>query len=416
MPSLSDKLKSLGVQVGVQGLPHQSSFNHTSIDKVVAGQVYSTQDGETYVVEKKYPAEFSYGSASLIVSGHLDPLLQYASPVAKDEFGKPGCNPENFAYLDIETTGLMGGTGTYAFLVGVGRFEGEVFHLAQFFMRDPSEETAHLLALEEFLSPCDVLVTYNGKSFDAPLLNTRYLAQGWKSPLVSLTHLDLLPLARRFWRERLPSRTLGNIETFILGAHRTQDDVPGWMIPQIYFDYLRNGDASPLQNVFYHNEMDILAMAALLNHISQMLEEPSTEPGPAALDLVGVGRFYEDIGRVDDALKIYKICLSAGIPETLYWETVQRVSFINKRLGDYQAAIAFWELAASQGQLYAHVELAKHYEHRLRDFENAIRWTRHALEIISQPQTPRYLRLEWKADLEHRLARLEKKFRSRRID
>jgi uncharacterized protein len=90
----------------------------------------------------------------------------------------------SFAYLDIETTGLMGGAGTYAFLVGVGRFETDGFHLAQFFMRDPAEEPAHLLALEEYLAPCEMLVTYNGKSFDAPLLNTRYLAQGWKSPLV----------------------------------------------------------------------------------------------------------------------------------------------------------------------------------------------------------------------------------------
>ncbi len=414
MPSLSDRLKSLGVQVGAQGLPPARSSQHTRIDQVVQGRVHSTQNGDTYIAEKLYPAEYSYGSSSLMASGHLGALLQYASFVGKDEVEQAGCNPNSLAYLDIETTGLMGGTGTYAFLVGVGRFEGDVFHLAQFFMRDPSEETAHLLALEEFLGPCEILVTYNGKSFDAPLLNTRFLAQGWKTPLAELTHLDLLPLARKFWRERLPSRTLGNIEAFILGAQRSQEDVPGWMIPQLYFDYLRSGDASPLQSVFYHNEMDVLAMAALLNHISKMLEEPPPGSGPSVLDLVGVGRFYEDLGRIEDAVQVYQTCLSSGLPEELYWETVRRLSFIKKRQGDYPSAQVLWEQAAGQGHLYAHVELAKWYEHRLGDYTEAIRWTRQALELISLPSTPRYLRLEWKAGLEHRLARLEKKSRPRR--
>ena len=413
MPSLSDRLKSLGVQVGAQGLPPPRSDQQPSIDQVVKGRLYSTKNGETYIAEKLYPAEYSYGSCSLLASGHLGALLQYASPLGNNGLETAGCLPENLAYLDIETTGLMGGTGTYAFLVGVGRFEGDVFHLVQFFMRDPSEETAHLLALEEFLGSCDILVTYNGKSFDAPMLNTRYLAQGWKSPLAAFTHLDLLPLARKFWRERLPSRTLGNVETFILGARRSHEDVPGWMIPQMYFDYLRSGDASPLQSVFYHNEMDVLAMAALLNHISRMLEEPPAGSGPAALDLVGMGRFYEDLGRVEDAVRLYETCLSAGLPEGLYWETVQRLSFIKKRQGDYPAAQALWEQAAEQGHLYAHVELAKYYEHRQQDNQEAIHWTQRAIELVSQPQTPRYLRLEWKTGLEHRLARLQKKSRSR---
>jgi uncharacterized protein len=413
MPSLSDRLKSLGVQVGAQGLPLPRSSQHTSIDQIVQGSVHSTQDGETFIAEKFYPVEYTYGSSCLSASGRLGTLLQWAKPSEKSETEQPGCDPNSLAFLDIETTGLMGGTGTYAFLVGVGRFEGDVFHLAQFFMRDPSEETAHLLALEEYLGPCQVLVTYNGKSFDAPLLNTRYLTQGWKTPLAELTHLDLLPLARKFWRERLPSRTLGNVETFILGARRTQEDVPGWMIPQMYFDYLRSGDAAPLQSVFYHNEMDVLAMAALLNHISKMLEEPPVGAGPAALDLVGMGRFYEDLGKIEDAVQTYQSCLLASLPEKLHWETVQRLSFIKKRQGDDQGAIALWEQAASQGQLYAHVELAKFYEHHRRDYTEAIRWTRQALEIVTRPGIPRYMSLEWKADLEHRLARLLKKSNSK---
>ena len=404
MPSLSDRLKSLGVQVGVHDLSPPRRSVTTRIDQVAPGRLHQTTNGETYIVEKVYPAEYEYGRTGLLAKGALDPLLQWANPTTVSS-GHPG----TFAYLDIETTGLMGGAGTYAFLVGVGRFEPDGFHLAQFFMRDPSEEPAHLLALGEFLAPCEMLVTYNGKSFDAPLLNTRYLAQGWRSPLASLDHLDLLHLARRFWRERLPSRTLGNIETFILGARRSQEDVPGWMIPQLYFDYLRSGDAAPLQNVFYHNEMDVLAMAALLNHLTQMLENPPIKSEEAAQELAGMGRFYEDLGKLEEATQTYQACLACGLLDKLYWDTLQRLSYIKKRQGDFKAALALWEQAAQSEHLYAHIELAKYFEHRLRDYPQALAWTRQALKIISRSDVPRYLRAEWEADLEHRQARLEKK-------
>jgi uncharacterized protein YprB with RNaseH-like and TPR domain len=410
MPSLSDRLKSLGVQVGAHNLSPARRTDTTRVDQIAPGRLYQTTNGETYIVDKVYPAEHKHGTTSLIAKGALDPLLQWVNPAGKKYTAASLSSlPDSFAYLDIETTGLMGGAGTYAFLVGVGRFEPDGFHLAQFFMRDPSEEPAHLLALEEFLAPCEMLVTYNGKSFDAPLLNTRYLAQGWKSPLTSLNHLDLLHLVRRFWRERFPSRTLGNIETFILGAHRSQEDVPGWMIPQLYFDYLRSGDATPLQSVFYHNEMDVLAMAALLNHLTQILERPPDISGESAHELAGIGRFYEDMGNLEDSEKAYQACLACGLKDKVYWDSVERLSYIKKRRGDFKSALALWEQAANSDHLYAYVELAKYFEHRLRDYPQALIWTRRALELISRPGFPRYLRAEWAAGLEHRQTRLEKK-------
>ncbi len=176
--------------------------------------------------------------------------------------------PADFAFLDTETTGLSGGTGTYAFLVGVARFEDEGLHLAQFFMRDPSEEPGLLAALEEFLAPCQALVTFNGKAFDAPLLLTRYLCHGWQPPFQGLAHVDLLHLARRLWRDRLPSRTLTMLEAHILGAGRSEEDIPGWLIPEMYFTYLQTGDPTPLKSVFYHNAMDVISLVALMEHMS----------------------------------------------------------------------------------------------------------------------------------------------------
>jgi len=131
-------------------------------------------------------------------------------------------DPEGFVFLDTETTGLAGGTGTFAFLIGLDASMAMISKLSQYFMRDPAEESALLAAVAEFIHPCQALVTFNGKSFDVPLLNTRYTLQAISSPFANLSHVDLLPLARRLWRDRLPSRALGYLETSILGAKRTK--------------------------------------------------------------------------------------------------------------------------------------------------------------------------------------------------
>ena len=135
-------------------------------------------------------------------------------------------------------------------------------------MRDPAEEAGMLEALAEFLAPTQALVTFNGKAFDAPLLITRYTLHNIPFPFKDYAHLDLLPLARRLWRDRLPSRALKYLEENVLSAPRTLEEVPGYEIPYLYFDYLRSRDARPLKGVFYHNAMDVVAMAALLSHVT----------------------------------------------------------------------------------------------------------------------------------------------------
>jgi uncharacterized protein len=410
MPSLSDRLKSLGVQVGAGNLQPPRKPRYIPIEQVVPGFPHLTPRGETYLVEQVYAPDHQYGRVPLNLSCSIEPIAAWAGegdPELVDRICH--CSPGGFAFLDIETTGLMGGTGTYPFLVGIGRFDEAGFRLAQFFMRDPSEEPAHLLAIEEFLGPCETLVTYNGKSFDVPVLNTRYVTQGWKSPLTVLAQIDLLHLARRVWRDHLPSRTLGAVETSILGARRSEEDVPGWMIPQLYFDYLHTGDAFPLKSVFYHNLMDVLAMAALLNHTAGLLKTPTASKPENPLELIGVARLYEDIGRLDDACRAYQACLDAGLPTQQFWDTLQRLSFIKKRQGKYSEAFALWKIAAEGKQLYAHVELAKYLEHQLKDYKEAYRWTQEALLHIASPLFPSSARQSWQPELEHRLARLERK-------
>jgi tetratricopeptide (TPR) repeat protein len=326
---------------------------------------------------------------------------------------------EAFAFLDTETSGMAGGTGTYAFLVGAGRFEenasGRVFHLLQFFMRDPGEEPALLEALADFLAPCQALVTYNGKAFDAPLLKTRYTLHDIPVPFEDYAHVDLLHLARRLWRDRLPSRTLKYIEENVLDAPRTSEEVPGYEIPWLYFDYLRTGDAREMKGVFYHNAMDIVALAALFGLTASMLYDPFDKDIQHGLDVVALAKLHEDLDQWDRAARLYERGLEMDLDEEDFWKAVRRLSVLQKRRGDLDAAVRWWEQAAAQGHVYAHVELAKYYEHRTKDFSKAKKWAAGALELVtSDGDMAGYVREHWQAELEHRLNRLEEKLQRKR--
>jgi tetratricopeptide (TPR) repeat protein len=320
---------------------------------------------------------------------------------------------EAYAFLDTETSGLAGGTGTYAFLVGIGRYEGGNFRLAQFFMRDPTEEAALLEGVADFLAPAQALVTFNGKAFDAPLLKTRYRLHRAPVPFEGYIHLDLLPLARRLWRDRLPSRALKYLEESILGAPRSMEEVSGWEIPYLYFDYLRNGDATPLRGVFYHNSMDVVAMAALLYHVSTLLAEPHEHHQEFGQDVVALAKLFEDLGRWDDAARLYERSFELGLPEVDFWQTVQRLSTLQRRRGDLESAVRLWEKAAAEGNIYAHIELAKYFEHRRRDPVQALKWTRSARKLAKTASLPVYESRHWEAEIDHRLERLKGKVKAK---
>jgi hypothetical protein len=402
--TLSDKLKALGVKLGARDLPAPQPAPFT-IEQVLPGRFQTTPHGPAYLVETIYTPEYRHGQVGLWATASLQAIAAWVGEprLATGELNR-------LVFLDTETSGLAGGTGTYAFLIGAGRFEGEQFRLVQFFMRDPAEETAQLAALTEFLQPCDILVTFNGKAFDVPLLNTRYLSHRCASPLGEPGQLDLLHLARRLWRDRLPSRALGQLEIHILGANRSAEEVPGWLIPSIYFDYLRNGDARPLKGVFYHNAMDVLAMAALLTHMAHLLDNPLQVALEHGLDVIALAKLFEELAQWEAAMQLYERGLAYNnLPEESYWEAQRRLAGLQRRQGNLTAAIATWQLAAAGRQIYAHIELAKYYEHQQRDYGQALHWTQTALTLINAPAFPRYERRQWLTDLQHRQKRLEQK-------
>lgn len=408
MPTLSERLKSLGVKVGAQDLPSPQPSKTYPVEEIVAGRFINVGNGRTYLIEQDFPVGYIHGQVGLRITTRPVTIAEWAGVMEIADQ-----NPEDLVFLDTETSGLAGGTGTFAFLVGVGRYTPDGFHLAQFFMRDPFEEPALLLALEEFIAPCRTIVSFNGKAFDIPLLDTRYTLQGWKSPFRDFSHIDLLHLARRLWRDRLPSRTLANLEVQILHAGRTDEEIPGWMIPQIYFDYLRDGDARPLQRVFYHNAMDVVSLAALLTHTSALLEDPFSHPTAELIDLVAIARLLEDLGHVDSAAQLYSLCLSSELPEDIHTDTLMRLALLHKHNNNYSAAIPLWEQAASRQRIHAHEELAKYYEHHAFDLDLALKWTLEALDILDTIDLPAAEMLWLKAEFQHRLLRLQKKLSSK---
>ncbi|MFT3890032.1 MAG: ribonuclease H-like domain-containing protein [Anaerolineales bacterium] len=403
MPSLSDKLKNLGVGKGIP-IPATPKPDSHTIDSVVAGSFLPTPRGEVFVTEHVYPSDHIYGASPLLSSFPISYISKWANDTSLSTLPLT-----KFAFLDTETSGLSGGTGTYAFLVGVARFIEDKFVLRQYFMRDPAEEPALLEGLASFLAPCAALVTFNGKGFDVPLLSTRYRLHQIPIPYQGYSHLDLLPLARRLWRDRLESRALKFLEEHVLGLTRTSEEVPGFEIPWLYFDFLRTGDARPLGGVFYHNVMDVVAMAALLAHMNDIMESPFDGKVQHGLDFIALGKLFEDIGHWDEAARLFERGLECDLTESDFGVAVKRLSILQKRRGDLSEAVRLWVTAAGQGHLYAFIELAKHYEHKERDVESALQWTRSALERLEQIDQPEYMRKFWLAEIERRMDRLNRK-------
>jgi tetratricopeptide (TPR) repeat protein len=177
----------------------------------------------------------------------------------------------------------------------------------------------------------------------------------------------------------------------------------------MYFDYLRSGDARPLKNVFYHNAMDVLSMAALLNHLAQLLDNPLNGQDPHGIDLIAIGKLYEDLGEVDSAAECYLRGLGKVLPEEIRSDAIKRWSMMEKRRGNWEKAIELWSIAVERSELYAFEELAKFYEHHLKDYSLAAYWTRSAIETLTSLRMAQYERAQFLGQFKHRLERLLRK-------
>ncbi len=320
---------------------------------------------------------------------------------------------QQWVFLDTETTGLAGGTGTYAFLVGIAWWDAGGIQVEQFFMRDVNEEWPVLSALAGRLGQRRVLVTFNGKSFDWPLLETRYLMTRTIAVPEPCAHLDFLHPSRNLWRLRLGSVRLAELERAVLGWER-DEDLASDLIPRIYLEFLRGGPPEPLIPILRHNQMDLCSLAALSSRVLSLVGDPETF-GQEALDLYGASRIYERRGELALARNLYECSIASCLPAATDRAARVSLAMLAKRDGDYTIALEHWEkaLGNSKEGLHAYEQLAIYYEHHARQPQRALDFTRQALTELRRTYrlgtiagaTYRH----YKSRFEHRLSRLEHK-------
>ena len=407
---LKAQLEALGMRKGTAHITPATTTareKRPSIETLVAGEVVENAGGRCFVASLAHEPAHVHGPAPLRQFLELDPTT--LAHLGKDD-GLAGIDVRDAVFVDTETTGLAGGTGTYAFLIGIGYFHDDRFVIEQFFMRDYGEEPAQLLALAERLDRFAAVVSFNGKAFDLPLIQTRLTLSRIPFALAGAPHLDLLFPSRRLWRDSLPSCALSSLETEVLGVRRTGEDVPGYLIPALYFDYVRSGDAQPMAGVFYHNVQDILSLVSLSARLCRTIENP-LDAGVTPLEKLGVARLYEDAGRIDESAQAYQAALHGTLQRPYEWDALRRLSLMLKRAGRRDEAADIWRaMLGREGDrdIFPFVELAKHYEWHTRDLDEALTITTRAIEYVSG-WFSLWQREQAMPDLEHRLNRLQRK-------
>jgi uncharacterized protein len=394
--------QDLPYQAGRPG-PVDRARNDAAAD-VLDGEWREANGHRFLVVERKYSPGYRHGH--VCVADSLPPADGVWPTLAMVE---PAIASGRLLFVDLETTGLAGGAGTYAFLVGCGWFHGGTFRTRQYFLSSYMGEKALLEAVAEDAGGTAAVVTYNGKCFDLPLMETRFVMHRMATPFAGLPHVDMLHPARRLWRGDENTGEAGcrltSLEEMLCG-HRREGDVPGFEIPSRYFHYVRTGDARPLDAVLEHNRLDLLALALVTARAAQMLED-----GPSAArtarEALGLGRLYERAGRAADAYACY---LRAGeLPGDVatHAEALRAYALASRRRRCYDDAAAAWRRILDLRHCppaiarEATEALAVHHEHRARDLKAARRFAVQSLQFnvsITRQQA-----------VQHRLARINRK-------
>lgn len=350
-----------------------------------------------------FPLAARYGPDTLL---GLREASEEATSRLRIPADRPGVDLSRTLFLDTETSGLVGGTGTFAFLIGIGHVEGDRFRVRQLLMRSPSGERAMLEALAAAAADRRDLVTYNGASFDLPLLETRFTLHGLPNPLAPLRHLDLLPPARRLFKPRHESAQLSVLERELLGVER-DDDIPGDRIPQVFFQALRNGWHPAMASVLSHNRYDIRTLAALALQAAERMADDWESDDPAYLH--GAGHHFFRRGEPEIAIPLLERALVAGLFGQSRDRCLLDLGEHRRRLGDWPGALRRWRqvsAADARETLDALVWFAKHEEHQRKDPTRALAHVEDALERLPRVPLPPDTAARYRSELGKRAARL----------
>ncbi|NUM56523.1 MAG: ribonuclease H-like domain-containing protein [Candidatus Hydrogenedentes bacterium] len=420
MADAKDKLASLlstpGLMKGadwqqkLETLRQERESGEYEIDRVVRGDVVGDVERGFFLAHETFPLDTPQGAIDLgaVLQASGDHIALSGSDDTLKEF-----DPRKALFIDTETSGLAGGAGTVAFLIGIAYFTEEGIRLDQCFMRDFDDEEPMLEYLAEVFRGKEAVVSYNGKSFDLPLLRTRFIQNRIPFRLDASLHFDLLHAARRFWKRRLGACNLTNVEREVLGLER-HGDVPSYLIPQMWFDYLRTRDARPLEGVFYHHKMDILSLVALTGWLSRCLAAPNGEGFTHTEDRLSLVRVYFNQKRYQDVIVFGDKLIADERDAGMRKECLEMVAVACKRVQDFERMQETLRLLLDENpsDVQARWELAKHYEHRARDLAEAERL---CAEAVSQLETRVALgrgldvAASMLASFEHRLARIRAK-------
>ncbi|MCX8118643.1 MAG: ribonuclease H-like domain-containing protein [Desulfobacterota bacterium] len=354
------------------------------IERLIEGEVVNTPEGTTFRTETYYPPQFRYGAMTL---AEIHTIPTYPAHLLVRDDRLKSLDLQKTLFLDTETTGLSGGTGTLAFLIGLGFFRGEGFIIRQLFVRDFSEERAALSLLEETLTSFGFLVTFNGRHYDVPLLETRMILSRIRTRIREIPNFDLLYPSRKIWRGAYENCRLVTLEARLLGMER-EEDVPSEWIPSLYFEYLQTRDARKIHRVFYHNRMDILAMVALTARIHLIYHDPQAARPKKGIEHFSLGRLFWDHGEREKAIPCFEAALKRCDDE-LAWEVMKWLSMALKRTGRIEQARSVWEEMLSfphPKDAHPYLELAKFHEHRLKDFKKAMDYVDRALALTPSHQ------------------------------
>jgi uncharacterized protein len=390
--SLKRRLKRLGNGGGTEP---RSAATLREIPGLEAREVVR-DEGAFLLHEETFPLTHRHGDIRLEEALTASPRT--LALVALEE-GMAEWGLDRAIFLDTETTGLSGGAGTYVFLVGVGWFEAGRFRLMQYYMRDHREERAMLAALNERLASFEGLVTFHGKSFDAPRLRDRMRALHLDPSLPLAHHLDLCIVGRRLWRGKHEDGRLQTLEAAECGFHR-KDDLPGAECPEAWFSYLR-GDGALMARVFEHNRDDILSLVALAAQVARVGEGE----GGARERLVH-GKLLVKANRREQAEAGFRALLENGPPPWVRRHALRELALVLKHRGDADGAARCWADLRREdpADVTPLIEIAKHLEHRRRDAPGALEITQEALRrVAAVPRT------SLREELEHRRRRLERK-------
>lgn len=328
----------------------------------LGGRWFESEHGPGYLIESFYEGGHQHGAIALhralaVEPGRLAGQVRDARLAAT--------TPANFLYVDTETTGL-GGAGTMVFLAGIARFDGATLRLRQYLLPGPQYEGGLLGGLTRELNNAEALVSYNGKSFDVPALEARYILSRQKPGLRALPHLDLLHPNRRLFKGVIESHRLAMVERELLGFER-EDDCPSAEVPERYFRFQRSGDPTHIRPVLRHNAWDILSLVALAAHLAAVCDDAGAHPLQAA-------RAAEYAGDFVAAARSYEASLDSEPSRAARLEAMERAARCHARSGDWDAAARHWQALIDEPRsrrVLPYVELAKLAEHRLGDLPRA---------------------------------------------